>query len=277
MKNKTKTTTPIAFAFEDTAVRIIPNADNPLFVAKDVAVALGHENPERAVRKFCKGGPKWSPLATNGGKQEIRVIDEPDVYRLIFGSKLESAKRFQDWVFEEVLPSIRKTGSYSPVSKTYETNHQHALRLKLLQALDKAESTPMRESIYQSLSAVSQSLNLPLLPLDDFNNAGVPLSVLEKAGDICQRFWASYDTLTSSEGKDLNHSSDARFIAVQLSEIIALSEEYEIDIPERMELIRYLPYSLRPEFVHRKCIISHIRRNKHGKGKTVRCFVFKAV
>ena len=82
-----KTNTPIAFAFEENAVRIIPDAEKPLFVAKDVALALGYKEPEVAVRTHCKGGANYTPLSTKGGQQEIRVIDEPDVYRLIFGSK----------------------------------------------------------------------------------------------------------------------------------------------------------------------------------------------
>lgn len=87
-----KNNTPIAFNFNDLAVRIVPDTEQPLFVAKDVAVALGYENTNDAINKFCKGVAKRYPLSTNGGKQEIRVIDEPDVYRLIFGSKLERSQ-----------------------------------------------------------------------------------------------------------------------------------------------------------------------------------------
>ena len=104
-----KTHTPIAFAFEENAVRIIPDAGNLLFVAKDVAVALGYENSNKAINDFCDGVTIRYPIVDRlGRKQEVRVIEEPDVYRLIFGSKLDSAKRFQAWVFEEVLPSISR-------------------------------------------------------------------------------------------------------------------------------------------------------------------------
>ncbi|CCO48464.1 hypothetical protein VIBNISOn1_550016 [Vibrio nigripulchritudo SOn1] len=107
------------FNFDSHEVRIIPS-EKPLFVASDVAISLGYKNPRLAIKQFCKGGVKHSPLKTNGGIQQVRVIHEPDVYRLIFGSKLKSAQRFQNWVFEEVLPTIRKTGAYIP-NRSIET------------------------------------------------------------------------------------------------------------------------------------------------------------
>ena len=82
-----------------------------LFCGKDVAEALGYKDARHAITAHCKGGVKC-PIPTNGGKQEFSFIPESDVYRLAFGSKLESAEKFTDWVVEEVLPSIRKTGAY---------------------------------------------------------------------------------------------------------------------------------------------------------------------
>jgi len=102
------------FNFKENNVRVISDDNGtPLFVANDVAQALGYVEANRAVRQHCKGGAKHTTLSTDGGNQKLRVIYEPDVYRLIFGSKLESATQFQDWVFEEVLPTIRQTGSFA--------------------------------------------------------------------------------------------------------------------------------------------------------------------
>ncbi|MDD2865540.1 MAG: BRO family protein, partial [Methylococcales bacterium] len=75
--------------------------------------------------------------------QQVRVLDEPNLYRLIFGSTLESAKRFQDWVFEEVLPSIRKTGKYEVPNK--EINH---LSPEMLSALRQALTFNTRHVCY---------------------------------------------------------------------------------------------------------------------------------
>ena len=70
------------------------------------------------INQHCKGAVVCRPLTTKGGTQEMRVITEPDVYRLVFGSKLETAERFQDWVFSEVLPQIRRTGVYEVQAPT---------------------------------------------------------------------------------------------------------------------------------------------------------------
>lgn len=90
---------------------MIGNNTAPLFVASDVAKALGYKEPHKAVGRHCKGGTKH-PVLTNGGTQDMVVIREPDVYRLVTNSKLPAAQAFENWVMEDVLPSIRNTGSY---------------------------------------------------------------------------------------------------------------------------------------------------------------------
>lgn len=102
------------FNFQDHTVRVVLDDDNqPMFVAKDVADILGYADTRKAINTHCKGEQKYHPLETNSGMQSTRVIYEPDLYRLIFGSKLPSAQQFQNWVFEEVLPSIRTKGAYN--------------------------------------------------------------------------------------------------------------------------------------------------------------------
>lgn len=83
-----------------------------LFCASDVASALGYSNKRDAISRHCKGVVKCDTL-TKGGKQSLSFIPEGDVYRLIAHSKLPNAVEFESWVFDEVLPTIRKTGSYS--------------------------------------------------------------------------------------------------------------------------------------------------------------------
>lgn len=86
---------------------------NPIFCARDVATALGYKNPNDAISKHCKGIAFRYPLPTDGGEQLVRFITEGDMYRLIASSKLESAQRFEAWVFDDVLPSIRSHGMYA--------------------------------------------------------------------------------------------------------------------------------------------------------------------
>ena len=81
------------------------------FPATQCAKILGHENPARAIRKYCKGVTEMV-TPTNGGNQATKFIPEGDLYRLIIRSKLPSAEKFEKWVFDEVLPELRKNGSY---------------------------------------------------------------------------------------------------------------------------------------------------------------------
>ncbi|ADR51966.1 prophage antirepressor [Candidatus Liberibacter solanacearum CLso-ZC1] len=122
----------IPFEFESNRIRTVVDEDNTiLFVAKDIAEALGYKNSNEAVNEHCKGVVKRYPLKTDGGIQKVRVILESDVYRLIVKSKLPSAEKFERWVFEEVLPTLRKTGSYSikpqklPSATTIMRFHKH--------------------------------------------------------------------------------------------------------------------------------------------------------
>ena len=93
------------------SIRIINENGKTLFCGTDIAAALGYANPRKAVRDHTRGGTKRS-TPTASGLQEMTFIPEGDVYRLIAHSKLPGAERFEKWVFDEVLPTIRKTGGY---------------------------------------------------------------------------------------------------------------------------------------------------------------------
>ena len=102
------------FQFESLEIRFIEGKP----VANDVASVLGYADPATAVyRKVAEKNRSLAEIATGAGKRMATVLEEAGIYQLIFSSKLESAERFQDWVFSEVLPSIRKTGSYSVLSQ----------------------------------------------------------------------------------------------------------------------------------------------------------------
>lgn len=90
---------------------VVNESGEPLFCASDVAKALGYARPADAVTDHCKG-VYILPTPTNGGVQQVKFIKEADVYRLVMKSKAPNAEMFQDWVCEEVLPSIRKHGGY---------------------------------------------------------------------------------------------------------------------------------------------------------------------
>lgn len=110
------------FNFENNQVRTLLINDEPWFVGKDVAQILGYSNPRDALSKHVDDEDKNSVAIRDGnkGNPNQTVINESGVYALVFGSKLPSAIRFKRWVTSEVLPQIRKTGSYASPQLTGE-------------------------------------------------------------------------------------------------------------------------------------------------------------
>lgn len=96
-------------------IRTVIIENEPWFVGKDVAESLGYSKPRNAIATHVyEEDKKDAPIQGDlGGIQKMTIINESGLYSLIFGSKLDSAKRFKHWVTSEVLPSIRKTGGYN--------------------------------------------------------------------------------------------------------------------------------------------------------------------
>ena len=94
-------------------IRAVRIDNEPYFVGKDVAVALGYKDTADALKKHVAEDDKLTRrFADSGQNREMYIINESGLYALIFGSKLEVAKKFKHWVTSEVLPALRKTGSY---------------------------------------------------------------------------------------------------------------------------------------------------------------------
>ena len=95
-------------------VRMVEENGKMMFCGSDVAKALGYNDTNQAIRKNCKkDGVSTRRVIDNlGREQQAKFINEGNLYRLITHSKLPSAEKFESWVFDEVLPSIRKTGGY---------------------------------------------------------------------------------------------------------------------------------------------------------------------
>ena len=94
------------------SVRTVDFNGKTYFVANDVAKALGYVETAKAIRTHCKGVSEMD-IPTNGGIQKVKIIPEGDIYRLVIKSKLPEADKFERWIFDEVLPSIRKHGLYA--------------------------------------------------------------------------------------------------------------------------------------------------------------------
>ncbi len=103
-------------------IRTVMVENQPWFVGRDVASALQYKDSTNALKSHVDADDKmgWRITTPSRGVQRMTIINESGLYALIFGSKLESAKRFKRWVTAEVLPAIRKTGAYSRERKTSE-------------------------------------------------------------------------------------------------------------------------------------------------------------
>lgn len=133
-------------------IRIVEIEGKPFFCGSDVAKALGYAIPSKAVNTHCKGVSKME-APTNGGIQELLFIPEGDLYRLIVSSKLPTAEKFERWVFDEVLPSIRKHGGY--ISGQSEMSPEE-LMAKALQVAQK--TLEEREARIKTLTAQNSAL-----------------------------------------------------------------------------------------------------------------------
>ena len=102
-------------------IRAISINDEPYFVGKDVAMILGYSRPDHAVNHHVDDEDKLMyQIDTSGQNRQMLIINESGLYSLIFSSKLPNAKKFKRWVTSEVLPEIRKNGSYTKAPKSFK-------------------------------------------------------------------------------------------------------------------------------------------------------------
>lgn len=150
-------------------VRAVDINGEPWFVGKDVATALGYGNTQKAIRDHVDNEDKTvnDSFTVNGTKAVL--INESGLYSLIFGSKLESAKKFKHWVTAEVLPTLRKTGTYSVkdvdpfppnVSLSGLSNHIETLRRVMLESGDTPQD--VRDMVVYTLKSLSVPVPPPL-------------------------------------------------------------------------------------------------------------------
>ena len=136
--------------FGELGVMIIDGKE--FFPATQCAMLLGYKNPQEAIRDKCKGVRK-TLTPTNGGTQTVNYIPEGDLYRLIVSSKLPAAEQFERWVFDDVLPSIRRTGGYTP---------------NVEEIIAKTATAVVSEVMKQLVPLVSRAAAKDYDPLEDF-------------------------------------------------------------------------------------------------------------
>lgn len=160
------------FSFENTEIRTLGTPDSPLFVANDVAKTLGYQNLVRTVNRFVDPDDLVKvEIETKGGRQTVNCVNESGLYALIFGSKLESAKRFKRWVTSEVLPAIRKTGKFEcTANPKYITPQQGWLIQAAVQKRVHRDGVDF-QTVYQALKARYQIPKYTFLLQKDFDEA----------------------------------------------------------------------------------------------------------
>lgn len=138
------------------AIRTIEKDGEPWFVGKDVAAALGYTNARNAVPAHVDDEDKLrTQIEYAGQKRDITIINESGLYSLVLSSKLPTAKKFKRWVTSEVIPSIRKTGSYSALDMTQLSPEMQMLKL----LTDKAITTELAQKQQeQHLQLVEQKV-----------------------------------------------------------------------------------------------------------------------
>ena len=128
------------------SIRTVEINNEPWFVGKDVADALGYSQTAKAIRDHVKGTHKGvSEMDTPGGRQSLVIIDEAGLYSLVMRAKTDTAERFQEWVTSEVLPAIRKHGGYLSPEKIEEVLSDPDTIIKLATNL-KEEQAKRREA-----------------------------------------------------------------------------------------------------------------------------------
>ncbi|WP_168390329.1 BRO-N domain-containing protein [Acinetobacter indicus] len=126
---------PSIFNFNEQGVRVVlSNTNEPLFCLTDVCNVLSVSRTSRLLRELDSKGMADCHILTNGGTQKLKFINEPNLYRIIFRSNKKEALNFQNWVFAEVLPTIRKTGSYSARQTAFEELNRLCMQAKTQKA-----------------------------------------------------------------------------------------------------------------------------------------------
>ena len=162
------------------SVRTITKDGKTYFVGNDVAKALGYSETAKAIRTHCKGVSEMD-IPTNGGVQTMKMITEGDIYRLVIKSQLPQAEKFESWVFDNVLPSIRKNGGYIAGQETL--SDEELMAKALLVANNKIKE---RDAIIERQQAKIEADKPKTIFADAVSTSHTSILVGDLAKLICQ-------------------------------------------------------------------------------------------
>ena len=176
--------------FESTEFGSVRTAEidgKPYFAGKDIASALGYAETAKAIREHCKGVSEID-TPTNGGVQKMKYISEGDVYRLITHSRLPEAEKFEHWVFDEVLPSIRKHGAYMTDDVLHRAITEPDFLIQL--ATELKEEQEKRRALENTVAVQSQQIT-ELQPKASYYDVVLNSKDLLSIGKIAKDFGKS--------------------------------------------------------------------------------------
>lgn len=226
------------------------------FVGSDVAQLLGYKRPSDAIRQHCrKNGTVKHRIPTDLGGQTMLLINEGNLYRLIISSKLRSAERFETWVFEDVLPSIRKKGYYGRIDRAQVPNFYLRYRDNL-HKIDRNHFSVISELFL----ALNSELEKVGYEIPDKTEGGIGLYPDISVGRTFSDYLKSIDSEFKEDFKYYKHSfpDDRADVDARMYPLEALPTfrrfVFEKWIPERAEkyfrerdplALEYLPKLLR--------------------------------
>ncbi|WP_028628034.1 BRO-N domain-containing protein [Metapseudomonas resinovorans] len=257
---------PVLFEFETLPVRVLTREDGELwFVASDLATALEYRDAGNMARNLEDDEKGTHIVSTLGGDQDVLIVNEAGLYSAILRSRKPSAQRFKRWVTHEVLPTIRKTGSYQTGNRTAAAARisNHRLRLSLGKELYRTRDPELRKLIHQQLADVSDALGLPTPDIDRLGHA------TPEAPDVLKVFWEALDFL-DGKGVKYNHAKSPNLLAVNLPELARLLIEHGQPLTFDTALRQALWQSHNPRCLHKSHVV-----DSRISGKSVKCWVFE--
>ncbi|WP_434562790.1 BRO-N domain-containing protein [Pseudomonas sp. R1-6] len=256
---------PALFEFETQAVRVVSDDNSEAwFVASDVASVLEYRIASDMTRHLDDDEKGTRNVRTLGGEQEMTIINEAGLYSAILKSRKPAAKRFKRWVTHDVLPSLRKTGSYS-LGEKLTVNQQISMskhRLGLVKELMRTRNRTVRDLLGVEISKLSTAMDLPIPDLDSIGSVEPPQA------DIVADFWAALLQL-DSKGIAYNHSKDPQLIGVNMPHLVELFAANGIQTVVSTEVTNALKRCAEPQFLGMKAVDSTLRKT------TTKCWVFR--
>lgn len=171
---------PVIFTFTEQAVRIVSDDhDNPWFAVTDICNVLGYANSRDALAKHCReSGVAKRDISSGGQMRELTFINEGNLYRLIVKSRKPEAEKFEAWLMDEVLPSIRKTGEYAmrrPASADFSKAKAITQATRLFHSTQLAHAgLSVRQSYLLAASAAQEAFGVDLLSVWKLDPATLP-------------------------------------------------------------------------------------------------------